>query len=67
MTSEMKALCIKNATSVAGAAMFVKAPDLTPTYDKKAKLTNTVYGKYIARLIKLESIFTILDGCLYAS
>lgn len=65
MTSEMKALCIKNATSVAGAAMFVKAPDLTPTYDKKAKLTNTVYGKY--RLIKLESIFTILDGCLYAS
>jgi hypothetical protein len=51
MTSEIKALCIKNATSVAGAAMFVKAPDLTPTYDKKAKLPNTVSGKYIARLI----------------
>lgn len=43
MTSEMKALCIKNASSVAGAAMFAKAPDITPTYDKKSRLTNTVY------------------------
>lgn len=42
MTSEMKALCIKNASSVAGAAMFAKAPDITPTYDKKSRLTNTV-------------------------
>ena len=42
MTTQMKAQCIRNSKTVAGAELFTKAADPVAGYGKQAILTNTV-------------------------